>query len=345
MRLRILPKEHVPDWVRALMADYRVWGPKTKGPQFSFEPLDDPAEMRLDYTISILPPKVALQPPQERIAVFHLDGGFTVEPVVEAEPTVIFGIHTCDLHALELLDRAFSADFPDAHYQERRRQTLMVSIECLQPCDEDSFCKSMGTWTADKGYDLHLTDIGDAYTVHVGTEAGEALLAKSAQARPAADADVRRLNQVMSAKWPHFPHRLNFDAAELPPLLATAYDHPIWAELGERCLSCAACTNVCPTCYCFNVVDSPNLSLTEAVRMRHWDSCQLDEFARVASGENFREARAARQRHRMFRKGKWLYEHFGALGCVGCGRCIRTCLTHINIVDTFNTLYASQHRR
>jgi ferredoxin len=345
MRLRVLPKEQVPDLVRALMADYRVWGPKAKGPQFAFEPLYDPAEMRLDYNISILSPKVALQPPQERIAVFHLDGGFSVEPVLEVEPTVIFGMHTCDLHALELLDRAFSADFPDAHYLERRKQTLIISIECLQPCDEHSFCKSMGTWTADEGYDLHLTDIGDAYTVHVGTEAGEALLAKYAQARPAADADVRRLNEVMSAKWPRFQHRLNFDAAELPSLLATAYDHPIWAELGDRCLSCGSCTNVCPTCYCFNVIDSPDLSLKEAVRLRRWDSCQLDEFARVASGENFREARAARQRHRMFRKGKWLYERFGKLGCVGCGRCIRACLTHINIVDTFNAIHASQHRR
>jgi hypothetical protein len=63
MRLRVLPKEQVPDMVRALMADYRVWGPKAKGPQFAFEPLYDPAEMRLDYNISILSPKVALQPP------------------------------------------------------------------------------------------------------------------------------------------------------------------------------------------------------------------------------------------------------------------------------------------
>jgi ferredoxin len=47
----------------------------------------------------------------------------------------------------------------------------------------------------------------------------------------------------------------------------------------------------------------------------------------------------------MFRKGKWLYERFGELGCVGCGRCIRACLTHINIVDTFNAIHASQHRR
>jgi sulfhydrogenase subunit beta (sulfur reductase) len=64
----------------------------------------------------------------------------------------------------------------------------------------------------------------------------------------------------------------------------------------------------------------------------------LEEFALVAGGENFREARAARQRHRMMRKGKYIRERFGTTGCVGCGRCIRACLVHINIVDTFNAI-------
>lgn len=191
---------------------------------------------------------------------------------------------------------------------------------------------------ADHGYDLHLTDIGDAYAVAVGTEAGAALLEKYAQAQRAAESDTRRLQEALSAKWPRFRNRLTFDAADLPALLSTAYNNPVWKQLGERCLACGSCTNVCPTCYCFNVIDSMELNQLEAVRTRCWDSCQLEEFALVASGENFREARAARQRHRMMRKGKYLRERFGTTGCVGCGRCIRTCLVHINIVDTFNAI-------
>jgi ferredoxin len=336
--LRILPKEQVPRLVGALMGDYRVVGPVAKEPQFGFEPLHEPEEVRLDYNITILPPKTALQPPKERIVRIHLNGEPVVEPVMEATPTVLFGVHTCDLHALPLLDRVFSADYPDAHYLGRRRQTLVVSLECLKPCDEHSFCKDMGTFAADDGYDLHLTDIGDAYTVHVGTEAGAALLGKYGGVRSPSDRETRRLEEALSAKWPRFRNRLTFDASELPSLLATAYKHPIWKELGDRCLACGSCTNVCPTCYCFNVLDSMELSGVEAIRTRTWDSCQLEEFARVASGENFREARAARQRHRMMRKGKYLRERFGTTGCVGCGRCIRACLVHINIVDTFNAI-------
>ncbi len=336
--LRILPKEHVPRLVGALMADYRVVGPVAKGPEFGFESLHETAELRLDYNTTILPPKTALQPPTERIVTIRLDGEPVAEPVMEVTPTVLFGVHTCDLHSLPLLDRAFSADYPDAHYLERRKQTLVVSLECLKPCDEHSFCKDMGTMAADDGYDLHLTDIGDAYTVHVGTEAGAALLGKYGDVRSPADGETRRLQEALSAKWPRFRNRLTFDVSELPALLGTAYKHPVWKELGDRCLACGSCTNVCPTCYCFNVADTLELSGLEASRTRTWDSCQLEEFARVAGGENFREARAARQRHRMMRKGKYLRERLGASGCVGCGRCIRACLVHINIVDTFNAI-------
>ena len=50
-----------------MMADYKVVGPKAKGPQFAFGEIEDPADLRLDYNTSILPPKKYLQPPEERM--------------------------------------------------------------------------------------------------------------------------------------------------------------------------------------------------------------------------------------------------------------------------------------
>jgi sulfhydrogenase subunit beta (sulfur reductase) len=342
MGLRILEKGAVAPFVSRLLADYRVVGPQAKGPQFAFGPLSDPAALRLDYSTTILPPKKVLQPQQERLATFTLGDAPQVQPVIEATPTVLLGVHTCDLHALALLDKAFSQDYPDAHYLERRKQTVLVSLECLAPCDETSFCRSMGTLSAQQGYDLHLTDLGQAYAVDVGTPAGEALLDQYGATRAAFDADTQLLSEVLNAKWPRFSYRLDFDAAELPALMSGAYDHPLWNELAERCLACGSCTNVCPTCYCFNAFDEVNMALTEGERVRRWDSCQLDEFARVAGGENFRKARSARQRHRFMRKGKYLPEKFGELGCVGCGRCIRACVAKISILDGFNAIGSSR---
>jgi ferredoxin len=77
---------------------------------------------------------------------------------------------------------------------------------------------------------------------------------------------------------------------------------------------------------------------TSGIRQRKWDSCQLRTFAEVAGGENFREHRASRLRHRMFRKGKQILERTGRLGCVGCGRCIKHCVANISILEAFQQI-------
>lgn len=184
----------------------------------------------------------------------------------------------------------------------------------------------MGTLTADEGYDLHLTDLGNRYAVDVGTQTGEQLLAKYANARSAKQEDIQQLNAVIGAKWPKFPYRLDFDVSELPSILELSMKSPLWKELGGRCLACAACTNVCPTCFCFDVRDEVELNLVDGQRVRQWDSCQLDEFATVAGGHNFRASRALRQRHRFMRKGKYILDSHKHLGCVGCGRYARACI-------------------
>lgn len=342
MSLWVIDKPAMTTFATNLMADYRVVGPVAKGNRFAFDQIEDPAELRLDYNTSILPPKKYLQPPEERMLTFTRNGRPKVEAVIEAEPTVILGVHTCDLHALRVLDAAFSQGYPDAHYLSRRRQTLLVGIECLEPCDEHSFCKSMGTLTITNGYDLHLIDLGEAYAVDVGSEAGMTLLEKYADAVPATEADIRRLNQVLSAKWPRFTYKLDFDVDELPAVMSQAYDSPLWDELAEICLACGQCTLVCPTCFCFNVYDEVELNLQQGERRRRWDSCQLDEFARVAGGENFRAHQAARLRHRFMRKGRYLMARYGELGCVGCGRCARACLVGISPVNVFNALHRAR---
>jgi ferredoxin len=262
-----------------------------------------------------------------------------VEVVMDTTPTVLLGVHTCDLHGIRVLDQAFGQGYPDAYYLERRAKTLLVGIECLEPCDEHSFCKSMGTLTVGDGYDLHLTDLGESYAVNVGTEAGAALLEKYGAARQATEADMVKLNKVLGAKWPRFPFKLDFDVGELTTLMAQSHVNPLWDRLAEICLACGQCTLVCPTCFCFNVYDEVELNLTEGERRRRWDSCQLDEFARVAGGENFREHQAARLRHRFMRKGRYLMEKYDELGCTGCGRCVRSCLVDISPVDVFNELH------
>jgi sulfhydrogenase subunit beta (sulfur reductase) len=338
-RFSILPKAKLGAWLDSLIGAYRVFGPKAQEGGYSFAVLTRSDEIALDYGQTLLPPKKCIIPQQELLYSYDTNG-LRVTPNVTAVPTVIFGVHTCDQHAIRLFDRIFSHGFLDQHYQLNRDSTLIVGLECLRPCSEQSFCRSMGTTSpATDVFDLHIVDLGQDYCVEVGSSRGAALVVGYSGFFTASTADLTQRNEVLSDKWDRFPYRLDCDVTELPPLLGRSHDSPHWQELGDKCLACGMCTQVCPTCYCFNINDKVNLKLTEGERYRFWDSCQVNEFAMVAGGHNFRQKRAARQRHRFMRKGKYQYDANDMVGCVGCGRCASACLVHITPINTFNELW------
>lgn len=343
MSLWILPHDRVTAFVEQLMADYEVVGPVAKDGAFAFAPLRRPEEIRLDYPITVQSPKAYLLPPEERLLRYEVEeeGPHRVEAEHDEQRRILFGVHPCDINATWMLDLAFSQDTLDTPYMERRERTLIIGLDCLEPCDSHSFCKSMGSLEVTGGYDLFLTDLGDRYAVEVGTEAGQELLERYGDAEPATEEDVARLNAVLSEKWPRFPRKLDVEPEDLAEMLEITYDHPLWDELAEKCLGCGSCNLVCPTCYCFDVADRLQINLKQGERVRRWDGCMLKDFTLVAGGEVFRDSRAARLRHRFYRKGKYIYEDFGRVGCVGCGRCVRACLVDIDPVEVFNTLQRS----
>lgn len=341
---RILPKKGFASWVNHLMErDFKVVGPVQKHGQFVFGEVSSPDQLHMDYTTTSLPPKQFLLPPREVLFNFNTQS-MEMHAVIEPQPQVLLGLHSCDMHAIALLDRINSNGYVDQHYMARRDNTYLVSLDCTSPCSPQSFCKSMNTLSVPDIFDLHLTDIGDSYMIEIGSEKGERLLKECTNVWQATEADRQKLDGVMEEKWENFDYRLNMDVTELPDVLGKAMHSPMWDKLGETCLSCGACTQVCPTCYCFDVTDEVDLSLENGQRVRTWDSCQIDKFAVVAGGHDFRSKRAGRIRHRMMRKGKWQYEAFEQMGCVGCGRCGTSCIVNINMIDTFNGLYAEQQQ-
>ncbi len=338
MNLKMIYKGDFPSFVSSAMGHYAVAGPVARETKFVFAPITDPSQLRLDYTTTLLPPKKFVLPPEEVLFSYEAER-MLATPAFDMQWRLLLGVHTCDLHAMNLLDAVFSQAPADAHYLKRRSTTYIVGLECLAPCDDESFCKSMNTLSVSTGFDLHLTDLGDRYAVEVGTTAGEVLLAHHARSHPATRDEVALLDKVLSAKWGRFPRRLDLEGSDLPSLMTVSQRSPLWDELGQRCLGCGSCNIVCPTCYCFDVKESAALDGKTGARSRVWDSCQLDEFARVATGESFRKTRASRLRHRFMRKGKYMSDAHGRLGCVGCGRCARACLVDISPVGVWNTLH------
>jgi len=337
-KFKVLPKSSLDSWIKRLARSYRVVGPKPLHGKFIFGEVTSAAELDLQYTQTVLPPKKYLLPQRETLLEFELDRSET-RAVIDVQPIVVFGVHTCDLHAIRLLDHVFARGFSDQHYKAHRENMVIVSLECLAPCSEQSFCRSMGTASTPEIFDLHMTDLGDEYIIEIGSSRGEKLVEGFIGIFDADDDGMLRRHDALQAKWENFPYRLDMAVTELPQLLMDSFNSEHWQELGDICLSCGMCTQVCPTCFCFNVVDEVDVTLSAGERVRMWDSCQVNEFAQVAGGHNFRESRAARQRHRFMRKGKYQLDATGMVGCVGCGRCATACLVNITPVKTFNELY------
>jgi ferredoxin len=193
-----------------------------------------------------------------------------------------------------------------------------------------AFWSEMGSSTVDKGFDLWLTDIGGNYLVEIGTQKGEELL-KLAKTTAAIESDIKKRDELRGklASLCKADRKLKKPVKELYSLFKKNYDSKLWEERAKKCYSCGSCNLVCPTCYCFDVRENVDLSLTSGQRERFWDGCLLEDFAMVGHGENFREDRSARYRHRLLRKMEYMVDKIGETACVGCGRCSSVCLPDI----------------
>lgn len=339
---QILSKDKFDDFVAFLMTGRRLAAPVAKGPGFAFAVIDsaeDVARIRMDYDITILPPKKYIMPQYETLLEFKGRGPDGVKQSVKAVPAVILGVHPYDLHGLACTDSAMCAQPQDANYATRRAATQIIGMNICREANDNQFQADMGTLDPPaEGWELFLTDLGDRYYVEIGSKAGEAMITGSGLFTAATSADHEARRKYDDAKQAAFKKKLPYNTKYLPEMLDSSYDSLLWDAVARRCFSCGTCTNVCPTCYCFDVADKLNLDATSGTRQRKWDSCQLEVFAEVAGGENFRETRSSRLRHRMFRKGKFVMERTGRLGCVGCGRCITHCVANISILETFQQI-------
>lgn len=98
------------------------------------------------------------------------------------------------------------------------------------------------------------------------------------------------------------------------------------------CLNCAACTFVCPTCYCFDIRDIERKDYV--LRERVWDSCMFFIYSLEASGHNPRKDRAKRAVNRFMHKFFYQPLQYNEFGCTGCGRCIDVCPAGYDIRET-----------
>lgn len=329
MELQVIEKSDIALFVENLINRYQVEGVKEKNGAYDYGSIQSPAELCLDFDYTLFPPKKYFLPPAETLLKFSTAPPQEIEQVMDGKPIILMGVHPYDLKAIRQMDKIFSSGVPDPHYLKRRENTLIIGVDPTKVAPR-AFWAEMEAATVPNGYDLMLTDIGTGFTVEIGTEKGKYLLEKYSQARPANKEEVRRRAEMRTEMSNVCKKRgLTFPSREIPQLLERSSEKFFWEEQASKCLSCGTCNLVCPTCYCFDVNDEMDLDLVHGERRRRWDGCLLEDFAKVATGENFRETRTARYRHRLYRKGLYLFKMLDDLACVGCGRCSSSCLADI----------------
>jgi ferredoxin len=322
METRLLKKSQLLSFITGLMEQQAVFAPVKKGDFTHFQQLKQADELDLESAHNTrYPPKALFQPQSEPLFEFR-DGKF-VSLLGEIQPRVIFGIRPCDVHALQLLDTVFNAEgAQDPYWLAKREKTTIITIGCKQPCST-CFCTSVGGSPFDcRGSDLLLTDMGDYYAVEVVTDRGNALVQSMPVAAGSQANDVKDVQTKAEASLPKA-----FDPTGIRDKLYQLFSSDYWEKMQQSCLGCGVCTYLCPTCFCFDIVDEKQRSQ----RVRNWDTCMFRVYTQEASGHNPRPTKLERTRQRIMHKYAYWLDNINEIGCTGCGRCVRYCPVNLDI--------------
>ena len=363
----ILEHEHFQQLFTALLSrGYEVVGPTVRDNAIVYDTLTSTADLPIGYTdeqdggtyrlkkrgdealfgYAVGPHswKQFLHPPVIRLWQARSDGNsFRIDAEnLEAPKRAFLGVRSCELHAIAIQDKVFTGTrYTDPVYQARRGNVFIMAVNCGQ-AGGTCFCTSMQTGPkATAGFDLALTEVLDAnrhyFVFEIGSHLGAEIL-QDVPHRAASQDDIQLAEDIVARTAEHMGRSM--DTTDIKDLLYRNLEHPRWNDVATRCLTCANCTMVCPTCFCTTVEDVTDLTGKQAERWRKWDSCYTMDFSYI-SGGSIRSSTKARYRQWMTHKlASWI-DQFGTSGCVGCGRCITWCPVGIDITEEVRAIRQS----
>ncbi|RJQ62940.1 MAG: sulfite reductase subunit A [Desulfobacteraceae bacterium] len=266
-----------------------------------------------------------------------------IEEEKETPKYAFIGVRGCDLKAISVQDKVFlEGPFIDPTYQSRRQDAFILAANCTKP-GGTCFCASMKSGPKVSGaFDLALTEIlqdnQHYFLVETGSSKGEEMM-EDVPHRPAETDEVEAGEQLLKQASGSMGRML--DTTHVKELLYRNLEHPRWDDAAARCLSCANCTMVCPTCFCTTVEEETDLTGKHAGRRRKWDSCFTKDFSYIHGGY-IRSSVKSRYRQWMAHKlASWI-DQFETSGCVGCGRCITWCPVGIDITEELDAIGRNQ---
>lgn len=311
----------------------QVYAPVRNNQVLEFAPVSSLKEVATDYILSVQSAKAAAFPKVETLFDYKTsktDISLEEKDAATLPEKVFFGVRPCDAAGFDALKAIFTWDNLNDHlFVEKLKKTTFIGVSCTK-ADSYCFCTSVnGGPGAVKGSDILLTPIdNDAYLAEIITEKGKALADSFADLFENAPASEK---EKYLADVP-----VAFDLKPILEKLPSSFVHPAWLVQSLRCIGCGACAYVCPTCACFDIQDV-NLG-GQGHRKRSWDSCGFSLFTIHTSGHNPREVQSQRWRQRVMHKFAYMPERQQVIGCVGCGRCSRSCPVDMNLKEHLTNL-------
>ena len=334
---KVLSKKNFSSWLKKLNS-YRIFAPTKSGDVWSYELVEKPENIILDYPNTVIPPKKILFPQREVLFEFESSSEqeMKLEEVLPEETlSVIFGIRSCDASGLAKLEKIFKGGFEDIYFSKRNSQTVLVGLACNTPPSPDCFCTSVnGSPYSKEGLDILMTDMGDKYYIESVTEEGEKLI-KSAigffnDPGEKVKKELEKIHLESEKKIKRFIKDIDKISSKLPEI----FEAELWDKESLSCIRCGICTFSCPVCHCFDINDEVLCTYPlKGKRVRTWDNCQFPDFTMHSSGHNPRSDKASRLRQRIMHKFNYFNENCRELLCTGCGRCISKCPVGIDIVE------------
>ncbi len=322
--MKVTTREKLNAWLTILARKARLVAPVKRGKKFVYSPVESSDQIAWDFERTDMPPKTWLYPMSETILTISQGEKMKLKQPADPEETILFGVRPCDTGGFAVLDALFLTKLPaDPQYARHRKALTLIGLSCPRMWDS-CFCTVVGgAPDSTEGFDIMLTASKDGYAVQVLTKKGQALVA---------ELELEEKNE----KIPSPVLKQDLPVLQKTSEWAKLFNEQLWESLSNTCISCRTCSFVCPTCRCYDVRDELTVMKPghkEFVRLRTWDTCTAASYRRAAGGHNPRDTREKRLRNRFYCKLMYYPDVFGALGCVGCGRCIDACPVGIDILE------------
>ena len=329
LQIKKISRENLFKLIDSLCSEFEVIAPVKTGGDIFFNHIKNSSDITLDYINAVESPKRFFFPQIELMFKMDLNELKTLVDKEERKTRkkLIFGIRTCDLKAINGVDRFFSGERTDSYYQKLRQNTVVVNFLCNE-CAPECFCTAIpGETLYCDGYDLRLSGLEDGYLIEADTEEGKEILKKNRllfSETEKRDFKLREENvKILEEKI----KRNNPFAKTIENLRKGKVSSKAWENIALSCQDCGGCCYVCPVCTCYNTIEDFENELIK--RYRYWDSCLFSGFSRMVHAYNPIPTPGERLKYRFMHRLKYFEERYSSAGCTGCGRCDVVCLGDI----------------